>query len=133
MANASRLVITNNPLVNSSFASSHIHSHDVLWVDGVTEDVLAIVRNYCHNHHRLVTHPLTGSIKPNQTPFKTVVIEPLESTIIDHQSVIMAETSLSKTYDLLKANPRPRFNSSVLHDFAVIDMSFFTSYLESIL
>lgn len=132
MTHTNRLIITNNPLVSSALSSSPLSFHKVLWIDGKTEDVLTAVRNHCHLHHRLLTHPLTGSIKPNQTPFKTVVMEMTNGTIIDYQSVLMAETSLNKTYDMLKSKPRPLFNESILHDFAMIDMAFFKSYLETI-
>lgn len=132
MTQTNRLIITNNPLVNSALSLSPLSFHKVLWVDGKTEDVLIAVRSHCHLHYRLVTHPLTGSIKPNQTPFKTIVMEVTDGTVLDHQSILMSETCLNQTYAMLKSNPRPLFNESILHDFATIDMAFFKSYLETI-
>lgn len=127
-----RIIITNNPLVSNSYSSTRLNLHSLLWVDGCTEDVLTEVRNYCHNSYQLITHPLTGSIKPNQTPYKTVVVAPTSKTVIDYESVVTAETSLSKTLDMLRNKPRPNFTQSVLHDFAIIDLAFFQSYLEAI-
>lgn len=126
-----RLIITNNPLVRSTFSTTRLSLHYLLWVEGCTEDVLTEVRNCCHKSHRLVTHPLTGSIKPNQTPYKTVIVEPTAKSLIDYESIITAETSLDKTLDMLKNKPRPLFSQSVLNDFAVIDLAFFQSYLET--
>lgn len=133
MSEKQRLIITNNPMVKANQLSASVfNNHKLFWVEGKTEDVLKVVRNHCHRQHQLITHPLTGSIKPNQTPYKTVIVEPTDNRAVDHQSVIMAETSLAKAHDLLKLKPRPNLAESVNHDFAMIDYSLFQSYLETL-
>lgn len=126
-----RLIITNNELVKTIFKHSDISFHQICWVNGKTEDVLTIVRDYCHRSYRLITHPLTGSIKPNQTPFKTVILEPIKECQCDTDSIIIAESCLNKAIDMLRFKPRPIFNEAVLNDFATIDLAFFQSYLEA--
>ena len=37
-------------------------------------DVLFEVRNLVHLGKLLITHPMAGSLKPNQTPYRTVVL-----------------------------------------------------------
>jgi len=127
-----RLIITNNPLVRDAIPDTRLSLHNLIWIDGCTEEVLTEVRNYCHKFHRLITHPLTGSIKPNQTPYKTVIIAANDKNLIDYESILTSEMSLSKTLDMLTNKPRPIYNQSVLTDFAVIDLAFFQSYLETI-
>jgi len=59
------MIITNNPLVCENNSDELIHF--------IEEDLLALmkfVRNKVHLGHRLLSHPLAGSIKPNETPFK---------------------------------------------------------------
>lgn len=124
------LIVTNNPRVCGYVAAKKL-AHQIRWVDGHTEDVLTTVRDLCHLNHRLVTHPLTGSVKPNLTPYKTVVLEALASDITDHESVLLAETCLRKTQDLLAGKPRPDAVCRYLDDFACIDFDFFKSYLIS--
>lgn len=127
-----RLVVTNNPRVKESIVAQQLDkTHRLVWVDGYTEDVLRNVRNLCHNNHRLITHPLTGSVKPNHTPYKTVVLEESDPQVVDLESMVLAETSLNKTLDLLKSRPRPAAALRCLDDFAVIDLDFFKSYLLS--
>ena len=37
-------------------------------------DVLLAARDYIHRGYFLLTHPLAGSVKPNQTPFRSIVL-----------------------------------------------------------
>lgn len=64
------IVITNNPLTKSSLDGRF----DVIYKEVDLVDVLIVVRDYIHKGHKLLTHPLMGSIKPNQTPYKSVAI-----------------------------------------------------------
>lgn len=125
-----RLVITNNPKVKEYIAAQHLDKYyDIRWIEGYTEDVLHSVRDLCHSGHKLITHPLTGSVKPNHTPYKTVVLEKSDSSVADFESIHLAETSYAKALALLKSRPRPQAAFDHLNDFAVIDLDFFKSYL----
>jgi hypothetical protein len=126
-----RLVVTNNPKVNSFMSEKRLGGHQCCWVDGFTEDVLRRVRDLCHANYSLITHPLTGSIKPNHTPFKTVVLEHGDRGELHSASVEIAETSLAKAQSLLQSKPRPAAYRNHLEDFAVIDLDFFYSYLDA--
>lgn len=128
-----RLIVTNNPLVKEYIASHELGKYyEVAWVKGYTEDVLLKIRDLCHNNYRLITHPLTGSVKPNQTPYKTVVVEKTDGKIVDFESIALAEGGLEKALALLKSRPRPKAAFDHLDDFAVIDLDFFKSYLSSV-
>lgn len=127
-----RLIVTNNPKVRQFMVAQALESrYQLLWVEGYVEDVLRNVRDLCHKNYKLITHPLTGSIKPNQTPYKTAVLEKKYSQRIDLQSVLMAENSLSKALEMLADKPRPEMALSFAEDYAVIDLDFFKSYLSS--
>ncbi|GAV26039.1 hypothetical protein ciss_19720 [Carboxydothermus islandicus] len=126
------LVITNNPKVKDYIQRFNLEPRfTIVWVEGYTEDVLAKVRDLCHSGHKLLTHPLTGSIKPNQTPYKTVVLEKLEQES-DYDSILTAEISYLKTKEFLEKRPRPKKIELFLEDFAVIDLDFFKSFLYSV-
>jgi hypothetical protein len=126
-----RLIVTNNPKVRSVVQQSGIPGHQCHWVEGFTEDVLRQVRDLCHRSHQLITHPLTGSIKPNHTPYKTIVVEHRKNAMLHTASIEMAESSLRKAEDLLRSTPRPATYREHLTDFAIIDLDFFDSYLEA--
>lgn len=125
-----QIIVTNNPQVRDFLQNNKLEKqYDLCWVEGFTENVLVKVRDLCHTNHQLLTHPLTGSIKPNQTPYKTIVVEKT-STISNIDSILMAEESLAKALSLLESWPRPEIFKLYLDDFAIIDLDFFKSYLQ---
>ncbi len=63
-------IITNNAGVREQYASSF----DVEYLEETLLQVFIRVRDYIHKGHRLLTHPLSGSVKPNDTPYKSILI-----------------------------------------------------------
>ena len=87
------------------------------------KDVLQQARDLIHQHHRLVTHPLSGSIKPNETPYKSVVITDAPGPSLDINSLNIIEESLA-VYEKFAAMGLPPFDkypSHVLEEFMIID------------
>ena len=68
------LIVTNNDKVVNKYSSSY----NVEYVDkeGIYE-VLIRVRDLIHNGYKLLTHPMSGSLKSNQTPYKSILIKNL--------------------------------------------------------
>ena len=65
------LLITNNILVYKKYREIM----DIIFKeDSSYLDILYYTRDLIHKGHELLTHPLSGSIKPNETPFKTIKI-----------------------------------------------------------
>ncbi|MDW7671939.1 MAG: GrdX family protein [Bacillota bacterium] len=65
------MIVTNNPLVRAQMPSNDLQ---LIWVEGEYEEVLRSVRNRIHLGHQLLTHPLAGSVKPYETPYRTVLL-----------------------------------------------------------
>ena len=63
-------IITNNPLVREKLGQDH----DVEFYDCSYEDVLKKVKEEVCKGYKLLTHPLSGSVKPNETPYKSVMV-----------------------------------------------------------
>ncbi|MBP2625711.1 MAG: grdX [Firmicutes bacterium] len=125
-----KIIVTNNPQARDFFHKKNLAQYyELCWVQGFTENVLLKVRDLCHTNHQLLTHPLIGSIKPNQTPYKTILVEKT-STISNIDSILMAEASLMKTLALLESCPRPQSFTLFLDDFASIDLDFLKIYLQ---
>jgi len=63
------IIATNNPLAEAEF-------RDRFKVEFFEDagGVLAFARDLVHAGHSLMTHPLAGSVKPNETPYKTILI-----------------------------------------------------------
>ena len=111
-------IVTNNLKVRETFIK-----YDVIWVEGSYRDVLVTVRDKVHQNYKLLTHPLSGSVKPNETPYKSIAIEAGDSLDID--ALMMIENALER-HDLLQADKAtPNWGERVLDDFRVIDHDLF--------
>ncbi|TDT50729.1 GrdX family protein [Fonticella tunisiensis] len=111
------IIVTNNVLSDTSFRGNH----RVDFIEGSLLDVLIKVRDYIHLGHRLMTHPLMGSIKPNQTPYKTVAITLKAYESVDLNSLILIENSIEITLKLLNNKPPRNWPEEVLEDYRAVD------------
>ena len=107
------LVITNNPLVRDRCPEAEFHDTDYL-------GVLVLARDKIHLGHRLLTHPLSGSVKPGETPYKTVVIS-AERSSLDEKALNIIEESIQTSKKLLANRPPRSLNEEVMADFRLID------------
>ena len=63
-------LITNNPEVITKTK----YDGPVIEVKGNYLEVCLKVRDLLHLGYPLLTHPLSGSVKPNETPYKSVLV-----------------------------------------------------------
>ncbi len=117
------LLVTNNPMVleklNSSYAIKFIDVYCYI-------DVLTCVRDLVHKGHTLLTHPLSGSIKPNETPYKSIIVSKEISTL-DMKSLSIIEHSIATYLKFTKNKPTPIYIDKVLLDFQLIDFDIINS------
>jgi hypothetical protein len=110
-------VLTNNPLAFEHWGkreSNHIH---VLWHGGGLSDVLVAARDRVHLGWRLLNHPLASSIKPNQTPYKTLILA--RGTSLDYLSLRVLEGAIATAN---KLGSFPGGSRQVLADLQLIDL-----------
>lgn len=111
------IIITNNPLVENRLKEKvFLEYYDVGYLK-----LLEIVRDKVHLGYKILTHPLSGSVKPNETPYKTVIVS--KDNNLDTESLIIIENSIVTTKKLLDINNTPPWNEEILKDFQVIDLS----------
>jgi len=109
-------VITNNSKVYDLFSKDW----DVYYLDTSYKGVLRETRDYIHKGYKLLTHPLSGSVKPNETPYKTILVSEdgnnlnLESLSIIEKSIESAEKFYISSKEI---------SEEVLEDFREIDLS----------
>ena len=120
------IVITNNPLVQEKFADEL----NVDYEDIPFRDVLCKVRGLIHKGHRLLTHPLSGSVKPHETPYKSVLVTTKPSQM-DLGEVSIIENAII-TADKF-AEKFPNMPQSVKEDFQLIDCTLITSGIDAVL
>jgi len=119
-------VITNNFKVNERFKDKcEIEYYE----DSSFVEILIKVRDYVQNGYRLLTHPLSGSIKPDETPFKSVMIEKYHST--DFDSVNIISIAIEKSEVMMKESKVKEYTDKLIDDFSEIDYGLIRSGLES--
>jgi len=109
------ILVTNNPLVQEQYQSTF----RVAFLDTDLFGILIHVRDMVHKGYILKTHPLTGSIKPNESPYKSIIISGKRAEI-DTQSVGI----IGDCIEVLKKFPPKNFNKKYKHDMQIIDLSF---------
>ncbi len=125
-------MITNNKMVADQYGDKL----STEYIEGMDYSaVLLKCRELIHEGYILETHPLSGSIKPNETPFKSVILsEPKVDTIqTDPQSLLIIEDSIETYNKFLKNRPTPNWIGEAVNDFMKIDLSLIKSVIEKII
>ncbi len=115
------ILVTNNPDVRDKYNDIH----DVHFIDGTYRDVLVAVRDLVYANHELLTHPLMGSVKPNETPYRSIAVAK-QARELDMQSVMIIEDGI-QTFDKFAKVVRPdrgiNTPEKLLADFRLIDLT----------
>lgn len=116
------ILITNNPLVKAHHAEAVLLETDYL-------GVLLHARDRVHQGHELLSHPLSGSVKPNETPYKSLLLS-VASGSTHLQSLGIIEQAIQMTLDFQKHKQR-RFYEDRLHDdYMQVDLSLIESAMK---
>lgn len=121
------IIVTNNPMVQEKLKDIRtIH-----FVEGSYGNVLDEVKKQIIDKHiRLLSHPLSGSIKPNETYYKTIFVTETTSQYIDIESLEYIESAIAVYEKFIKNKQRPDWSLAVLKDFAFVDFYIAQSTLE---
>ena len=111
------IVVTNNPMSKYNFEEKH----SVEFIEGTVMEVFKKVRDYIHLGHKILTHPLMSSIKPNETPYRTVVISKEKDLSLDMDSLNIIENAIITTDKFLRDFNIPDWSEKVKKDFQLID------------
>ena len=113
-------IVTNNSKIKESFPEKDVRLIDTSYI-GVLEEC----RKYIHKGSKLLSHPLYGSVKPNETPYRTVIMA--EGDGLDYQSVELIEDAINTASKFQKDGETPNRIESVMDDFRVIDLDIMTN------
>lgn len=117
-------IVSNNPSVTEKYPS--------VGVGGDIEAVFRAVRDLVHQGCLILTHPLSGSIKPHETEYKSVILEH-RSGPVDPRSLELIEAALAAGAKFRK--PRRAWGPEeerVDADFRAIDLSLLETGLEGL-
>lgn len=111
------IMVTNNKLVGEKFNEKC----QVQFILGDVNEVFKTVRDYIHKGHELLTHPLMSSVKPNETPYRTVAISKYYKNQVNMESLNYIEESIHSLEKFQKSCGIPEWNDNILKDFRLID------------
>lgn len=116
-------IITNNPEVRKKYADKY----KLCYAAVSYLEIFILVRDLVQQGHTLLTHPLAGSIKPNETPYRTILVSWKPAPKLDAKSEIIIEDCIaaSKKFPPLKKTWPP----NVLEDFQYVDYSLISNVL----
>ncbi len=106
-------VITNNPLVLENLKGRvPVAYRDVSYVELLRE-----VRDQIHKGGKLLTHPLSGSVKPGETPYKSVMLLSGKGDV-DERSLDLIENAIQACSKFQRKGP---YRPEVDKDFQLVD------------
>lgn len=122
------LILTNNPMVSKMDTDINISYEDCTLLE-----VLIKARDLIHKGHILLTHPLSGSVKPNETPYKSLIVSESPQKEDYYDSLKTIEQSIQTVEKFLKIANTPEWSQKILEDFQVIDCTLIKGAIISIL
>ena len=124
-------IITNNSMCVEKYGSQI--SMEYLET-GTFMDVLRKTRDYLHRGWRLETHPLTGSIKPKQTPYKSIVVSDHKvEKDASYAQRITIEDAIPSCEKFLAIKQTPDWPEHIRADFRLVDLSLIEGAIQKIL
>ena len=111
------MIITNNEKVYDKYKDKL----SIMFIEGSFRDVLVKARDKIHEGHELLTHPLSSSVKPNETPYKSVVISDTKGSL-NLDSLYIIENSIM-SFDKFNKNKMKFINERIIEDFKLIDLT----------
>ena len=117
------MIITNNNKVYEEFKNDY----KIYYKECSFKEILLYTRDRIHEGHIILTHPLSSSIKPNETPYKSILISDGKKGL-DYKSLSIIENALL-TYDKFEkdANHAIILNDRIKNDFKTVDLSIIKS------
>ena len=121
---AGYIIITNNPMVDEKFRETH----DVVYKDVSYRELLEEAMEWIMQGHELLTHPLSGSVKPNETPYKSLLLRKKTGNR-DVRSIELIERAI-ETCDKFEKRTF-KYKPGVYKDFQLVDMTLIESGMSS--
>ena len=124
-------IITNNQLCLVKYGDQI----PVEFLEGKSYmDVLLAARDHIQKGWRLETHPMTGSLKPNQTPYKSIMVSNLPVDREEfYQQEITIENGITACEKFQSIRQTPDWPEHLREDFRIVDLSLIEGAIQKIL
>ena len=110
--------VTNNPKVRDSHQDAH---YAIRYIETDYRGILSKARDLIHVGFVLETHPLAGSVKPGETPYKTILLARRDKLDLDSLRIIEEALAMAaKLWRNLESLPDNVKNDLQLIDYSLI-------------
>ncbi len=115
------VMVTNNPKCFQAFQKSF---ETIYMEEGTYWEVLVKARDLIYQKYDLLTHPLAGSVKPNQMPYRTILLadkqDDMDKFYLDCKLI---ENSMDTYQKFIRDRKLPDWSPKLLQDFQDVDYS----------
>ncbi|MEG1310404.1 MAG: GrdX family protein [Romboutsia sp.] len=119
------VIITNNPIVKQEISSKEILQKDTTYIG-----ILKECRDLIHIGYELLSHPLYGSVKPNETPYRSIIMK--RGKNLDTNSLMLIEEAILTSSKFQNNKNTPNWTEKIIYDFRVIDLDILNNTLQRI-
>ncbi|MDZ7672599.1 MAG: GrdX family protein [Halanaerobiales bacterium] len=121
------VIVTNNNKLINKYNDINIE----IIKEETIEKIFEKTRDLIHKGFILISHPLAGSVKPYQNPYRSIILK--KGDKLDYQSLKNYENSYYK-YQQFKSDKVNNSNLSekIKDDYQTIDLTLIDSALQSI-
>ncbi|MFW6266243.1 MAG: GrdX family protein [Halanaerobiales bacterium] len=126
------ILVSNNNLVFEKFNNGKLgEQFNICLIKcNKLQEAMNKSRDLIHQGYKLLTHPLAGSVKPAQNPYRSIILG--EKGELDYESLDIMENALMKLRQFKKNKVNKKLPDSILKDYQVIDYSLLKSGLKSL-
>ncbi len=121
------IIITNNDMVYNKYKDQF----NIELYDCSIKDVMLKVRDRIHEGFKMLTHPLSSSIKPNESLYKSIMISD-EKSILDYDSLLIIENGIMTCDKFNKIKYNIVYTDKIIEDFKLIDLTVLESALNRV-
>ncbi|MFN2341490.1 MAG: GrdX family protein [Halanaerobium sp.] len=118
-----KVIITNNPKIKEEIQNLKID-----FVDNLS-DVYSKSRDLVHQNWKLISHPLAGSVKPAQNPYRSVILA--SANQLDFYSLNTIENAIQKLNQFNKNHKKREYSQKIKEDYQFIDLTLINSALKN--
>lgn len=112
------ILVTNNDRAAQKYADQ---VGEICLLDSY-EEVLKKARDLIYTHHKLLTHPQASSLKPNQTPYRSILLYQ-EGEKENTEDILLIEKAIEVFDKWNEIRRVPAYDEKIAYDFKTIDLS----------
>lgn len=117
------IIVTNNPQLKEKMQTLELEFVDDLFT------VYTKSRDLIHQNWKLISHPLAGSVKPAQNPYRSIILAPAKK--LDFYSLNTIEKAMQKLKQFQQNHKKREYSQKIKEDYQIIDLTLINSALKN--